>query len=208
MATADQNLSTFYADRTRMFREYVAGCIAIADKALRAFQAKLGPDAKVGLQALKPSGEQKQISPNGILQEDGVAVFGYAIDFTAAGMPPHTVNFFLSVGRRPAQKGKVDEWYVGHEEASFSLSAGGDDKELEPFSAHVVRALENAIVQAYPIGAGQTTSAAKEAPQAAAKDAKNDAAKDGKNDAAKDAPNGANDAPKGTADAPQAKPSP
>ena len=185
-----------------MFREYVAGCIEVADKAVRAFHASLGPDAKVGPQALKPSGDQKQIGPNGILQEDGVAVFGYAVDFAAAGVPPRTVNFFLSVGRRPAQKGKVDEWYVGHEEASFSLPGGGENKELEPFSAHVVRALQNAIVAAYPVGAGQTTapSAAKEAQQAAAKDAKNDAAEK--------APNGGNDDPKGTAQAPQAKPSP
>jgi hypothetical protein len=200
MATADQNLSTFFADRTRRFREYVAGCIEVADKALRAFQASLGPDAKVGPQALKPSGDQKQISPNGILQEDGVAVFGYAVDFAATGMQPHTVNFFLSVGRRPpAQKGEADEWYVGHEEASFSLLGGGEDKQLEPFSAHVVRALENAIVHAYPVGSGQATSAAKEAHQTAPKDAKTDAAKE--------ASNGGNDATKGTAQATQAKPS-
>jgi hypothetical protein len=159
------DLSAFYADRARRHREYVAGCIQLADKAIRALQSRLGPDARLAVQSLKPSPGQKQVTPNGILQEDGLAVFGYAIDFDAPQTPPHVVNFFLSVGKLTGEKGKPDDWYIGHDTANFSMPSGGSDQELEPLFAHVVKALEAAIVTTYPTDARQEKKTSDDAHQ-------------------------------------------
>jgi hypothetical protein len=154
--TKDQeSLSAFYADRARRHREYVEGCIQLADKAIRTLQPRLGPDARLAVQSLKPSPGQKQVTPNGILQENGLAVFGYAVDFEGPQTPPHVVNFFLSVGKLTGEKGKPDDWYIGHDTANFSMPSGGSDQELEPLFAHVVKALEAVIVTTYPTDAKQ-----------------------------------------------------
>lgn len=153
--TKGQDLSAFYADRARQHREYVAGCIQLADKVTRAFQPRLGPDARLAVQSLKLAPGQRQITPNGVLQDNGVAVFGYAVDFEAQQMPPHVVNFFLSVGKLTGEKGKLDDWYVGHDGQNFSMPGGGEGPEVDPLFAHVVGALQGAIVTAYPTDAKQ-----------------------------------------------------
>jgi hypothetical protein len=172
--TKDQDLGAFYADRAHQHREYVAGCIQLADKVTRAFQPRLGADARLAVQSLKPSPDQRQITPNGVLQENGVAVFGYAVDFEAQQMPPHVMNFFLSVGKLTGEKGKVDDWYVGHDGQNFSLPGGGEGQELDALFASVVGALEAQIVSAYPTDAQQDNKA-KEGAQA--KDEKADGPK-------------------------------
>jgi hypothetical protein len=161
----EEDLSAFYADRAHQHREYVAGSIQLADKVTRAFQPRLGADARLAVQSLKPSPGQRQITPNGVLQENGVAVFGYAVDFEAQQMPPHVVNFFLSVGKLTGEKGKLDDWYVGHDGQNFSMPGGGEGPELDALFDHVVRALEEQIVSAYPTEARQDTKA-KEGAQA------------------------------------------
>src|SRR5580658_6439967 len=98
MPTKDQeDLGTFHAERARQHREYVAGCIQLAEKAVRALQPRLGPDTKLAVQSLKPSPGQRLVTPNGVLQENGLVVFGYAVDFQAPQLPAHVVHFFLSV---------------------------------------------------------------------------------------------------------------
>ena len=152
------NLSAFYSERARQFGEYVATCVRLADQAARALQGRLGPNARLAVQSLKPSEGQRPITPNGVLQENGVAVFGYTIDFQSPQMPPYVVHFFLSVGKLAGEKGKPDDWYVGHDHENFSMPRGGDDAELEPLLAHVTGALEKEIVKAYPIDAKQETA--------------------------------------------------
>jgi hypothetical protein len=151
------NLSAFYAERARQFGEYVSTCVRLADQTTRALQGHLGPNARLAVQSLKPSEGQRQITPNGVLQENGVAVFGYAVDFQSSQMPPYVVHFFLSVGKLAGEKGKPDDWYVGHDHENFSMPRGGDDAELEPLLAHVTGALEKEIVKGYPIDAKQET---------------------------------------------------
>ena len=165
-AIDQHDLSAFYADRARQHREYVAGCIQFADKATRALQPRLGPDAKLAGQSLRPSPGQTQIAPNGILQENGVAVFGYQVDFQAPQMPPHAFNFFLSVGKLTGEKGKPDDWYIGHGTENFSLPSGVGGQQLEPLFAHIVTALEAEIVKAYPTDAKQEKNAQPGAPKA------------------------------------------
>jgi hypothetical protein len=131
----------------------VAGCIQLADKAICALRPRLGRGVKLDAQAVKASAGQTSVSPNGVLQENGVAVFGYAVTFDVPEMPPHVVNFFLSVGMVPGGKGKPDDWYVGHDEESFSMAHGGEGEELEPLFAHVVGALEAQLAAAYPTDA-------------------------------------------------------
>jgi hypothetical protein len=155
MTTNDQDLGTFYAERARQYREYVDGCIRLADEAVRIFEPRLGPNAKLVHQALKPSKGQTQISPNGLLQESGFTVFGYAVEFEAAQIPPHVVNFFLSVGKVGGKKGKPDEWHVGYEKDSVAVPNGRAGQELEPLFAHVVIALQTAIVSTYPTEASR-----------------------------------------------------
>jgi hypothetical protein len=150
MESNDQDLSAFFADRARQHRDYVAGCVQLAEKTVRAFQPRLGSGAKLAIQALKPSQDQMQISPNGILQENGVAVFAYTIDFEAPETPPHAVNFFLSVGKLGADKGLVEEWFVGHDDKSFPLPHGGEGPELDPLFAHIARTLQDSVVATYP----------------------------------------------------------
>jgi len=150
----DEDLGAFYAERARQHREYVAGCIRLADKAILALQPRLGQGARLAVQSLKPGAGQTQVSPNGILQENGVAVFGYGVDFEPR-MPPHAVHFFLSVGKLAGDKGKPDDWYVGHDQENFSMPSGGEGAEMEPLLAHVVGALKTEIVAAYPTDARQ-----------------------------------------------------
>jgi hypothetical protein len=150
MTTNEQDLSTFFAERASKYREYVEGCIALADEVMRAFQSHLGPHAKLVHQALKPSKGQTQISPNGLLQESGFTVFGFAVEFEAARMPPHVVSFFVSVGKIIGKKGKPDEWQVGYEKDSVTVPNGRAGQELEPLFAHLVSALEAGIVSTYP----------------------------------------------------------
>src|ERR1700722_7397738 len=142
------SLSAFYAERARQFGEYVFTCVRLAEQATRALEGRLGPNARLEGQSLKPSEGQRQITPNGVLQENGVAVFGYAIELQLSPMPPHVVHFFLSVGKLAGETGKPDDWYVGHDHENFSMPFGGDDAELEPLLAHVTGALEKEIVKA------------------------------------------------------------
>jgi hypothetical protein len=165
MESKEQDLSTFYADRAHQHREYVAGCIQLVDKTIRAFQPHLGEGAKLGTQALKPSDDQTQISPNGILQANGVAVFAYTVDFEAPEMPAHAVNFFLSAGKLGAEKGSVEEWFVGHENTNVPLPNGGEPQELEPLFAHLVTAFQAAVVASYPTEVAR--DAAHDKPEAA-----------------------------------------
>jgi hypothetical protein len=158
MDSKDQDLGAFFADRARQYREYVAGCIQLAEKTARAFQPHLGQGAKLAIQALKPSQDQTQITPNGVLQENGVAVFAYTIDFAAPEMPPYAANFFLSVGKLGADKGSVEEWFVGHDGKSFPLPDGGEGPELEPLFAHIVKTLEDSVVATYPIEVARDAS--------------------------------------------------
>jgi hypothetical protein len=150
MTTNDPDLGTFYAERARQYREYLDGCIRLADEAIRIFQPLLGPHAKVVSQALKPSKFQTQISPNGVLQDNGFTVFGYAVAFEAAQMPPYEVNFFLSVGKVGGKKGKPAEWQVGYEKQAVSVPDGKAGQELESLFSRVVAALQSAIVSTYP----------------------------------------------------------
>lgn len=150
MTTNDQDLGTFYAERARQYREYVDGCIRLADEAIRLFQPLLGQNAKLANQALKPSKGQTQISPNGLLQDNGFTVFGYAIEFEAAQMPPHTVNFFLTVGKVGGKKGKPDEWRIAYEKHGITVPNGRAGQELEPLFSHVVTALQADIFSRYP----------------------------------------------------------
>jgi len=158
MESKDPDLSAFYAERASQHREYVAGCVQLADKAIRAFQPQLGAHAKLVVQPLKPSKEQTQISSNGVLQENGVAVFAYTVDFEAAEIPLHAVHFFLSVGKLGAEKGSVEEWFVGHDKENFPLPNGGESQELEPLFAHIVKMLRAAVVAIYPTEVARDTS--------------------------------------------------
>jgi hypothetical protein len=173
----DPDLSAFYVERARQHREYVAGCLQLADKVIRALQPRLGPNAKLSVQSLKPSPEspgQTQITPNGILQENGVLVFGYSVAFEAHQMPPYAVHFFLGVGS-VGEKGKLDDWYVSHDKESFSMPNGGEGQELEPLFGHIVGALETEIARVYPTDTKQTTTV--EPPQLEKKDEKKDTPK-------------------------------
>ncbi|HEX3343384.1 MAG TPA: hypothetical protein VHS09_02375 [Polyangiaceae bacterium] len=154
-STAHPDLGAFYAERTRQHGEYVAACIELVDRATRALQARLGADARLAVQSLKPSEGQRQIAQNGVLQANGVAVFGFTIDFQSPQIQPHVVSFFLSVGKLAGAKGKPDDWYVGHDDENVSMPRGGEDQELAPLVAHVIAALEAEIVKAYPTGATQ-----------------------------------------------------
>jgi hypothetical protein len=158
MDSKDQDLSAFFADRARQYRDYVAGCIQLTEKTVRACQPHLGQGAKLAIQALKPSQDQTQISPNGVLQENGVAVFAYTIDFAAPEMPTYAANFFLSVGKLGADKGSVEEWFVGHDGQSFPLPDGGEGPELEPLFAHIVKMLQDSVVATYPIEVARDAS--------------------------------------------------
>jgi hypothetical protein len=150
MESKDQDLSAFFADRARQHRDYVAGCVQLADKTVRAFQPRLGNGAKLAIQALKPSQDQTQISPNGILQQNGVAVFAYTVEFEAPETPPHAANFFLSAGKLGADKDLVEEWFVGHDGKSFPLPSGGEGPELDPLFDHIAKTLQDFVVATYP----------------------------------------------------------
>ena len=153
---ADVDLSTFYLDRARQHRRYLDGCQLLADKAIAFFQPRFGPAAKIAAQALKAANEQKAIAPNALLQPDGSTVFGYAVDFESPELPVCSVNFLLRVGKMsPPKQGDSDraspeQWYIGHDEKNFVLNSGGEDGELEPLLAHVVHALQQAVVSMSP----------------------------------------------------------
>ena len=163
-AKNEPDVGTFHAERARQHREYVARCIQLADKAVRVLQPHLGRDAKLSVQSLRPSPGQRLVTPNGVLQENGLVVFGYAVDFEAPQVPSHVVHFFLSVGKIAGEKGKPDDWYIGHNTANFSMPNGGTDQELEPLFAHIVKALEAEIVTAYPTDARQEKKARDDTP--------------------------------------------
>jgi hypothetical protein len=156
LAAADVDLSTFYLDRARQHRKYLDGCQLLADKAIAFFQPRFGPAAKIAAQALKAANEQKAIAPNALLQPDGSTVFGYAVDFESPELPVCSVNFLLRVGKMsPPKQSESDRagperWYIGHDEKNFVLNDGGEDGELEPLLAHVVHALQQAVVSLSP----------------------------------------------------------
>jgi hypothetical protein len=180
---ADVDLSTFYLDRARQHRKYLDGCQLLADKAIAFFQPRFGPAAKIAAQALMAGNEQKAIAPNALLQPDGSTVFGYAVDFESPELPVSSVNFLLRVGKMsPPKQSETDrpspeQWYIGHDEKNFVLNDGGEDGELEPLLAHVVHALQQAVVSMSPTatvpvtrrndGPMQTRQQAPGAPEAA-----------------------------------------
>ena len=140
------DLASFHADRVAQYRAYVDGCAALVERVVTAFQPRVG-HAKIAPRALVPSPGQKVIRPNGVMQANGIAEFGYVVELDAT--PPHAVTFFLSVGRRK-RKGDREEWFVGHGNDSFPMGDGGQPGELEALFAHVAREIEGSIVDAYP----------------------------------------------------------
>jgi hypothetical protein len=154
-------LGTFYEERTRLYREYVDGCIKLAHRVADALAPQLGQNAKVMSQPVKPDGDQKQISPNGVIRSNGVAVFAYSIELTGDPQPTQPVHFFLSVGRR---KGKHDaiEWFVGDSQKSYPVPGGpegaeGQGPDLEPLFQGIVGKIEDALADEFPTEATART---------------------------------------------------
>jgi hypothetical protein len=161
MATPSQDLSAFFAERGREHREYVNQCVQLADKVSDAFKSHLGPNAKLDGEPLKPAAGQTTISRNGVLQDNGVAIFAYQVEIDAPESPPHAITFFISAGKlrgdgeRKPEHAPSPEWFVGHEKENFGMLHGGSKEDLEPVIDHIVNAVRLAIEGRYPIEARQ-----------------------------------------------------